>query len=131
MKITYDELLPALFYRVGYEVEIPLLIDFIDSEFGVRLEYEGDSIFRVVSGDAACLKPDVETINEIISTLKKMRLELKKDLQAKEVLQQYIFEFDRLFPVISTWFAMQPKDFTEMGKSILRRIGKRLLEITN
>ena len=70
---TYDELLPALFYRVGYEVEIPVLVDFIESEFGVKLEYEGDSIFRAVSGDIVCLRPDIKTIDEIISTLQKVR----------------------------------------------------------
>jgi hypothetical protein len=70
---TYDELLPALFYRTGYEIEIPALVDFIESEFGVKLEYEENSIFRVVNGDTTCLRPDIKTIDEIISTLQKVR----------------------------------------------------------
>jgi hypothetical protein len=111
MIITYDELLPAVFYRFAYEIEIPALIGFVKSEFGVALEYKGDSLFEVVSGDVKCLKPDIDEIDEVISILQKQKLE--KDVR-----------------VISTWVEIHPEDFTEEDKYVLHRIGKRLSELT-
>mgnify|MGYP001368920351 CR=1 FL=1 len=46
--LSYDALLPALFSHISQSIEIPVLIDFIKTEFGIEhLEYLEDGIFEM------------------------------------------------------------------------------------
>ncbi|MEW6687362.1 MAG: hypothetical protein AB1393_14455 [Candidatus Edwardsbacteria bacterium] len=67
--MTYDSFLPVLFSRLAFEVEIPVLIQFIKTEFGINeIEYLEDGIFKVSN---AVKKIFIDFTKEDLSYLQK------------------------------------------------------------
>lgn len=79
-KLTYDALLPMLYSHISQNIEIPVLIDFIETEFGINgVEYEEDGIFSV-SEDAFNLFTSInkEDIGNIVNDVMKGWQEIER-----------------------------------------------------